>query len=1072
MVTSIPGINANVVGIYKNQHVVAPQLNGSQGEHTGTDDLDDGLKQLAGVAPLEDFPKFDGRKITAAHKHQKKVNGGRNPEYNANHASAARRVKEAEQKKAPAVEQQPKPEKKQRPFKRVICMDAEPFGWDGKHIYLRLGNGTRNVSTGKVCESQVSNTLFNRVKSSGVGFVDVYTDINDDDDLTELSVLTSPWRHDSRKGGFIHEGMSFTDKKYLVFIPAFEMLKKKFASTIVSESMANGMLAALQREFCSSEHEHVLLDTVFSYVHMCHEVNHRVNRVNICKTKVVVKDRIDEKYLSVLNITRCNEEIVKFESQECQVADTYAGRTDCLVTFKKRSQARCWTGQAGFSFDRDIQESYPFFDTMDQAAKSDGYYRSQFLSFDGNNVKPFITYSVNAWNACKALKRMCAARESQDYDHYLSSLQYSAYAEVISRLNDVDSYIETNQAFFDAGRLTPQVKRGKIESFIVGSHLWVDKEVENPMDLNGPVATMRRQKYITPYLTRCGSDYSERCVNPRATGLGDLYYSISGWDMFSVGVGLSSHSLGFTEVYSDVYGFGPALRPWMQVDDLPCFRGDAYELNAVHQRMAVGFGALKERHSPVVVQEYADSHPNWIYLKGWENYLTMMDCRSGRDWHASITHVKKMLRQMFVNDEVVHTPTEIMVKTVNAKVKKEFAKFGKVPRLFVTYDAGCMFANELPEYSKICLDGSYTSTVHGVTVNVCIFAKPGSEKLKKEMNECINAMSKKDYLNVLIYSDDSVWTGNINGIDFAFNVDISSCDSGNKAGVFGLVYDLLCNFRPDLALGLVNQCAKTINLVNPEDKDEIMQIEMATFFEGSGTVLTTILNHVAMYMIGQAATHLFGCRRQTIRDWSDIEKLIIECGVCFGHVLTVDACIDGENFCPEKIQFLKRSPIRTVNGDYIPCMNYGPLFRSFGSVEGDLVAEMVGLHPKQFCEMGWGERWDLFASRVVAGLVNEPHSLIMDALRERYPLTPRNFDSWSEVSYGKERVQFGGMDTAGQVENGEDVLDEVSLARRYDISLSDIEALVSQIKASQFGDVFPSTAVGAFFSVDYGVGQF
>jgi hypothetical protein len=382
-----------------------------------------------------------------------------------------------------------------------------------------------------------------------------------------------------------------------------------------------------------------------------------------------------------------------------------------------------------------------------------------------------------------------------------------------------------------------------------------------------------------------------------------------------------------------------------------------------------------------------------------------------------------------------------------------------------------MYANSLPEYSKICLDGTESFDCNGVTVDITIFAKPTSDKLKYYMNSCIKAMQRPNHLNILIYSDDSVWSGNINGVDFAFNVDISSCDAGNKAGTFGLVYALLGQFRSDLALGLVSQCAKPIDMVNPENKEELMRVNMATFFEGSGTVLTTILNHVAMYMVGQAAVSLFGLRRLLINKWEDVSDLIKECGVCFGHVLTVDACLDGSSFCPEKIQFLKRSPLLTTSGKYVPCLNYGPVFRSFGSVEGDMVAEMVGLEPEEFSGLSYEERWDLFGSRVIAGLVNEPSSLILGALRERYSRTPKNFGSWSDVSFGKERCQFGGFQEAESLGAGEDSIEAWSLARRYSCSVEDLEVLVSQIKASKFGDVFSSYAVSAFFKVDYGVGE-
>lgn len=1087
------GVSLPMLALVFERHdeLIASQLNGSNGEWTNTDDMpvDDGLKQMSNA---KKHVTINDCRISKAHEFQKKVSGGRNDGDN-----ATRRVKEKEKvnKTTPPKKEEPTP-KEQRPFKRIICLEDEKFGWDGKDIYNKLYGGCCvNKRTGKVHETGRSNNLYNKVKQAGLGYLDQFTDEQSTDDSSERSVLQTPWIHETVTNRFIHESMQFDECQYHVFIPAMEILKKKFSSTQITESLVNGMVACLNREFNLVD-DSLLLETINCYVHLSHRKNYLLSKTNISKTKVKVVDRMDEKYLSVLNLERTNDDILKFQSVDCKVADVYKGRTDCLITRIFNKEKTHWTGNNDEQYNEDDPDSYPKFLNYDDEAKSDGYYRSQFLSFDSPNTKPFVTYSVNATNACKALKRMAGARESQDYDHYLSTLQYASFMEVVNREYDGEQFYIDNQQFFINGRIDVKCKKGQLDKLLVGPKIW---SLKTTPDIP---AEIRRSSYLSPYEFRPASRYDkpvfrdpglvqrslqvledadivvEKVLYENDFQSGDYF----GWIGKTVFFDSTVDPKKTTELPC-------TLRNWMShkvitVDDqdvetivdrfgdLPIFRGNSYELNMVHDRMAFGFKELEGCHNIDKINTYVESHPNWIYMEGWLNYLTHLDCESDRTWHAAITHVKKKLRKIFVAEQLVHTPTDVMVKAVNAKVKKEFAKFGKVPRLFVTYDAGCMYANELPEYSKICLDGTYVGVCNGVTTEVCIFAKPGSERLRTELNKSVNAMGRRNYLNILIYSDDSVWTGNVNGIDFAFNVDISSCDSGNKAGVFGLVYILLSKFRADLALGLVTQCAQPISLTNPECKDERMEIQMATYFEGSGTVLTTILNHVAMYMVGQVATVLFGQRQSLLRSWTDVKTLIMECGVLFGHVLSVEECIDGSSFCPEKIQFLKRSPILTEDGHYVPCMNYGTIFRSFGSVEGDLVAEMVGLEAKEFSAMGWDDRWELFGSRVVAGLVNEPNSVILQALRERYPLVPKRFNAWSEVKIGHDRIQMGGFEMAGFGEGGKVTLDEMSLTRRYGCSVYEMEMLASQIRASKFGDVFPSTAIGSFFKTDYGLGEY
>lgn len=1016
--------------LFKDFFVIKSSLNGNNGEATNED---------------------DHVRVSRAIEYQKKVSGGRNDPDDfsrrpvGNKQAAARRVAT---KPVKVQDEKPAPP----PIEKLVYCTPFKQGWDGKQLYeyvygTHLCKGCNNGVLVKRIDS--AHQVLDNVVKSDIGWVERYTQPYPEVQ-TQTCFVISPWEEKVLPGDFTWEGNDFTEQVYDVFKPALNFLRQKFSTLVISESLVNGMQASLNREFGDRVD---LNPTIQYYVHYAHHKNYELSTQFVVKNKPITKNRIEESYISSLGIERSEREVVRFNSVDCEIADEYKGRVDCCITYKDKK----WSGSDPLSFDPVNPESYPKFDTSEADANSFKYYRSVFVRYDGKDIKPFVTYSVNAKNACKALKRMAGCRETQEYDHYLSSLQYSAYAEVLNRSGGVDEYLETHNAFFSYGRarvvtknvsVAIGIRESVIDKFIVGPDNWANQNRNDGSNF--------KLSYLTPYLTR-PSDYDLRpLINLDYRSPADPRFKNPGvWDLIDIRRCCSQPG---------------ELRSWVKDAVGPSvYTGCAAELNIVHQCMYDGFKLLREAHCRDSIDKYASRNPDWLYFEGYSKFLTMMDCESDRNFHAAIKHVKKALRMMYVQNQRFHTPVDIMVKTVNAKVKKEFAKFGKVPRLFVTYDAGCMFANELPEYSKVCLDGTYSFTEGDVTINVTIFAKPTTDKLRTLLAECITAMRKQNHLNILIYSDDSVWSGNINGVDFAFNVDISSCDSGNKMGTFGLVYDLLSRFRVDLAVGLMAQCAQTMSLVNPENKEEVMKIQMATYFEGSGTVLTTILNHVAMYMVSMAAVAIFGLRRHTVFNWTDVESMIKESGVCFGHVLTVEPCLDELNFCPEKIQFLKRSPLQTVKGDYVPCLNYGTIFRGFGSLEGDMVAEMVGLSVEEFRVLSWSERWDLFASRVVAGLVHEPSSLVLDALRSRFRSTPKHFDAWSGVDYGNDRIQYGGVIETGQVSGREDVIDPVSLARRYGCSVFDLEQLVSIINASKFGDVIPSEAVSCFACVDYGV---
>lgn len=480
---------------------------------------------------------------------------------------------------------------------------------------------------------------------------------------------------------------------------------------------------------------------------------------------------------------------------------------------------------------------------------------------------------------------------------------------------------------------------------------------------------------------------------------------------------------------------------------------------------------------------------HWSYYSGYEQLLSFMSPIFSREFAASIPHAKKSLREAYVKGVLLHDNEDIMVRRLNACVKKELAKGGgKAPRLFVSYAAGCMYANELPEWTKVLMDSSpdpndpaafesfasksmphvNSFAIDGCTCNVYIMAKMRSGAMDKAFNDMIHAMDVKNHLHVLIYSDDSVYVGNINGVRFAYNVDISSCDSSQGPLVFALTGKILHQLQPDRAFGLLKQCMLPIVLTNTDDPDSTITVETHGPFEGSGTVLTTILNHFASFGIAVSSFKVMARNLQLLSggDLMQLDANLSQCimagAALVGHKVTVETCRVGGEVVVEKIQFLKRSPMLTTDGDWVAATNYGCLLRSFGTCEGDMVPAQLGLTPEQFVRLHEREKMEMFCRGVVKGMVHEPSSPILDALRALFVGETRTLaGEFGVPSAGTNNVELRDSDRSRAT------LSIDSICRRYGITEYDIQELAACLGTLGLGRVVCSPTMTSIYSVDY-----
>jgi len=469
-----------------------------------------------------------------------------------------------------------------------------------------------------------------------------------------------------------------------------------------------------------------------------------------------------------------------------------------------------------------------------------------------------------------------------------------------------------------------------------------------------------------------------------------------------------------------------------------------------------------DRTGPTYLNQVLDPIKNdvkWVYDIVHDTYSTYYDIIRSRFTNANMPHLKKKLRLQYINGQLIHDPKDILCKRLIAKVKRELAKFGKVPRLFVDYNSGCMAYNEVPEFVKVCIDGHHNRST-GLHLNVpdyfdydiFITAKPRDGYMGECFELIRRAQNTRNFLQFIIYSDDSMCCGNVAGVPLNYNMDISSCDSGNRRGVFALVGQLLSQFCPTASAGLLRQCMLPIDITDPNTfSGARFKIKVDGPFEGSGTVLTTVLNHMASSLI---AVNIIGnffklvsCGTNT----GKLEEVILDSASLAGHLVTLESCS-----IFEKLQFLKHSPCSDSSMNWSTNLNYGCILRSLGQVEEDLTHIQTNQSKHDFDLLTWEEKCNLFIGSVIAGLVHEPSSSIMEALRLRFPFVHQcKHSTYTENRSNQSKTDF--------------VISNASLCRRYNCDENEIQHLCYLISTIRVGSILTCSLLDKIFLVDYGV---
>lgn len=284
------------------------------------------------------------------------------------------------------------------------------------------------------------------------------------------------------------------------------------------------------------------------------------------------------------------------------------------------------------------------------------------------------------------------------------------------------------------------------------------------------------------------------------------------------------------------------------------------------------------------------------------------------------------------------------------------------------------------------------------------------------MKEAFELLRLCKYRFVYVYfSDDSCIAINVDGKVYKANLDISTSDASQHEAMFNMFQLLTPDRLRYVAEKLTEQCRmplKIRDLNNPKNKITLINCLIALL---SGFTGTTCFNNFAQLNI------FISIAESSIHNTQDI----LDAAKRAGYVITLQEVIEHEDF-----QFLKHSPIKNIDGEYIPMLNPGVLFRAAGKCNGDLPGRgdlkeradkfqrglLKGAYPRIICgfltsmwnAVGWGPfepiAMEVFKYKVVVDETFPVQHLDDDSIRRRYKITRYEYD---QMCYLLQHYSYG-----------------------------------------------------------------
>lgn len=315
------------------------------------------------------------------------------------------------------------------------------------------------------------------------------------------------------------------------------------------------------------------------------------------------------------------------------------------------------------------------------------------------------------------------------------------------------------------------------------------------------------------------------------------------------------------------------------------------------------------------------------------------------------------------------------------------------------------------------------------------------------------------------FSDDEKFTVVINQVVYHVNADRSQADSACGAAVLvGMLPEMFQRGGySDMVPAIVANFKGEWTIFNPDQAhgaQDKMVVKPRYAAAASGDDNTTLFQHVCTTLQNGAFHALLSWRVGRLGDGEDVEEMLKEvveqastaCGwKTVADVFTHEACAD----------FLKRCTLVSQCGQPVYMICYGTLFRSFGRFWGTLTAVVLGLSDQEFAALSIVDRWERYLAGVVAGYCNEPGSIVMDALRERFPRGVRLTHVDADELHKQQQRD-------SSLNRSQYFIPTDQLVLRYNCPESAWVELADHIKNARIGNYHCFEAVEAMLRKDYG----
>jgi len=331
------------------------------------------------------------------------------------------------------------------------------------------------------------------------------------------------------------------------------------------------------------------------------------------------------------------------------------------------------------------------------------------------------------------------------------------------------------------------------------------------------------------------------------------------------------------------------------------------------------------------------------------------------------------------------------------KLKKEPGKMGKCGRLYANAEEHTLYDCLSPMLLKEGLKQEYSVRLYNGVVFYIFSANAQDVESSNSLYRYL--LSKKENCICYIHQGDDGFTMTVfNRCVRLYETDISSCDSSIGVGITSLAHTMISRLvGRETADRVLAQLGYDARFNNPCNEEEYLLMRPETCMLYSGHRLTSILGGLGNAVIGHEVARHYELNNDV--DGYDFKNSLHAGAEEAGFILTVD---ERKNW--NSITFLKRA----FNGK-VSWLVYGCIFRSLGVVEGMLCGEMFGITNSKFRSSSNEELFEIHLKQRVSSLVNEPGSIIINALRRRVGLSDLDVEVTIEdiiQRYGGEEYEY------------------------------------------------------------------